>query len=370
MDNKINIRKIELNDYEYIDRWWDEQGFAPLEKDILPMDGLGGIIIEKDKPIAAAYLYITNSKVGYIDNLITDPKYVSKDRFDIILMLIRACEQMANEVGCLEIWAMTENEGIIQRCKALGYKASERNFSRIYSISPNLIEKVCPAGLVASKLDDKDYVVMDEEEVDKGIQKINEQVESSALTKEQSKEQFVAITELLGLSHSYNFDEAWEIGEEIRRRNEFRNKIVALEKEIRNTEGALVDDSFHELNPVKHTFAGGCYVREIYNPANEIVVTKIHKKEHPFFLMKGEMSILSEEGIQHIKAPYQGVTKPGTKRIIYTHEECVFTTVHATENTTIEDAEHEVICTKYEDLPPGCDALGILKEINSKKEIT
>ena len=142
MSNKINIRKIELSDYEYIDRWWVEQGFVALNKNILPMNGLGGIIIEKDKPIAAAYLYITNSKVGYIDNLITDPKYVSKDRFDIILMLIRACEQMANEVGCLEIWAMTESEGIIQRCKALGYSTSERSFARIFSISSNLIEKI------------------------------------------------------------------------------------------------------------------------------------------------------------------------------------------------------------------------------------
>ena len=142
MSSKINIRKIQLEDYEFINRWWDEQGFVPLEKDILPMNGLGGIIIEKDKPIAAAYLYLTNSKVGYIDNLITDPKYVSKDRFDIILMLIQACEQMANDVGCLEIWAMTESEGIIQRCKALGYSTSERNFARIFSVSSNLIEKI------------------------------------------------------------------------------------------------------------------------------------------------------------------------------------------------------------------------------------
>ena len=142
MSSKINIRKIELNDYEFINEWWTEQGFTPLSKDILPMNGLGGIIIEKDKPIAAAYLYLTNSKVGYIDNLIADPKYVSKDRFDIILMLIRACEEMADNVGCLEIWAMTECEGIIQRCKALGYNTSERNFARIFSIPSNLIKKL------------------------------------------------------------------------------------------------------------------------------------------------------------------------------------------------------------------------------------
>ena len=198
-------------------------------------------------------------------------------------------------------------------------------------------------------------------------EEIKKQVENEPLSKEESRAQFVEITEMLGLKHSFNFDEAWEIGLEIRKRKEFREKITELEQTIINVEGTT-GDVMHKANPVKHTFAGGCYIREIYNPANELIITKIHKKEHPFFLMKGEMSILTEEGIQNIKAPYQGVTKPGTKRAIYTHEECVFITVHATNNTTIKDVEEEVVCTKYEDLPPGCDALEILKKINLKQE--
>ena len=197
--------------------------------------------------------------------------------------------------------------------------------------------------------------------------KIKKQVEENPLTKEESKEQFERVTEQLGLKHSFDFDEAWEIGQEIRKRKEFREKISELEEAVVSADNGITGEVLHDANPVKHTFAGGCYVREIYNPADELIITKIHKKEHPFFLMKGEMSILTEEGIQHIKAPYQGVTKPGTKRAIYTHEECIFITVHATDNTTIEDVEDEVVCTKYEDLPPGCDALEILKQINLKE---
>tara|TARA_R100001594_G_scaffold146095_1_gene197058 strand:- start:3253 stop:3858 length:606 start_codon:yes stop_codon:yes gene_type:complete len=198
--------------------------------------------------------------------------------------------------------------------------------------------------------------------------KINKQVEEEPLTKEESKAQFEEITEVLGLKHSFNFDEAWEIGQEIRQRRDFREKINELEEAVVNTEGGMTGKELNRVNPVKHTFAGGCYIREIYNPANELIITKIHKKEHPFFLMKGEMSILTEEGIQNIKAPYQGITKPGTKRAIYTHEECIFITVHATDNLTVKDVEEEVVCTKYEDLPPGVDALEILKQIKLKQE--
>ena len=196
--------------------------------------------------------------------------------------------------------------------------------------------------------------------------KIDKQVREEPLTKEESKAQFYEMTEKLGLKHSFNFDEAWEIGLEIRRRREFREKMVELENDV--LEYGMNNAELQEANPVKHTFAGGCYIREIYNPANHLIITKIHKKEHPFFLMKGSMSILTEEGIETIEAPYQGITKPGTKRAIYTHEECIFITVHATENTSIKEVEEEVVCTKYEDLPPDCDAIEMLKKVNLKIE--
>ena len=57
-------------------------------------------------------------------------------------------------------------------------------------------------------------------------EKINKQVENEPLTKEESRAQFVEITEALGLKHSFNFDEAWEIGLEIRKRKEFENEVI------------------------------------------------------------------------------------------------------------------------------------------------
>ena len=131
MGGKIKIRKIELKDYEYINKWWVEQGFDAVSLEVLPMQGLGGLIVEKDKPIAAAYLYLTNSKMGYIDNLISDPKYISKDRFNIILELIITCKQMAKEVGCLDVWAVTNSNGIIKRCEELKYNISKNNYAII-----------------------------------------------------------------------------------------------------------------------------------------------------------------------------------------------------------------------------------------------
>jgi len=201
------------------------------------------------------------------------------------------------------------------------------------------------------------------------IEKIDKQVEENPLTKEECKAQFIEKTEELGIKHSFDFDEAWEIGQELRKRKEFRENITTLENQITNIEGTLVGEELHELNPVKHSFADGCYIREIFNPAGLLLVTKIHKKKHPFFLMKGKMSILTEEGIKHIEAPHHGITCPGTKRVIYTHTDCVFITVHATNNTDIQEIEEEVIAKDFQDPDITLEDINILKENGINLEI-
>lgn len=154
---------------------------------------------------------------------------------------------------------------------------------------------------------------------------------------------------------------------EIQRRKDFRSLVEELEIEV-NIISDNVGYDLEKNNPLKHTFAGGCYIRELTCPAGQLIITKIHKKEHPFFLMKGYISVLTPNGIEHIRAPYQGVTTPGTKRVVYVHEDCIFTTVHATDNSTVENVEDEVVCASYDDLPPECDPIKILENINLKIE--
>lgn len=188
------------------------------------------------------------------------------------------------------------------------------------------------------------------------IEDIDNQAKNDPLSKEELKKQFIEKTKEYDLKHTFTFDEAWEVAQELRKRQEFREKITDLHEEMVSS-GSLVGKELHDLNPTKHTFAGGCYVREIFNPANMLLVTKIHKKEHPFFLMKGKMSILTEDGIKTIEAPHHGVTQPGTKRAIFTHEDCVFVTVHATDKTTPEEVEEEVIAKDFDDPAIALDTL-------------
>lgn len=134
--------------------------------------------------------------------------------------------------------------------------------------------------------------------------------------------------------------------ENVERTEVTRKKICMFEKAMKKMPGTMIGDCC----PLKHTFVDGAYVREITMPKGLLLTSKIHKVKHPYFIMKGEVSVFnSEEGkAVRIKAPYSGITPAGTKRILYIHEETVWTTVHVTEKTDLKEIEKEIILPSYD----------------------
>ena len=175
--------------------------------------------------------------------------------------------------------------------------------------------------------------------------------------KDYARFQFDFWTQTLGLEHTFSFDEVYDLGMEKREekrqlelsKEDFRRGIMQVQENMENHSNGLTGEALEKANPLKHSFAEGCYIREIFNPKGELLVTKIHKVSHPFFLLKGDMTILMEDGIKRIRAPHYGITPAGTKRIIYCHEDCVFVTVHATKETDIEKIEEEVIAKDFDE---------------------
>ena len=132
-------------------------------------------------------------------------------------------------------------------------------------------------------------------------------------------------------------------------REGFRNGILEVEKRLEESGMAWDKKDKDFINPLEHMFADGLYVRKIFTPAGQPLITEIHKKDNAFFVMKGEITIMSEEGEATIQAPYYGITKAGTKRIIYIHKDCIFVTVHSTNAKNVKDAEKELIAKNFKE---------------------
>lgn len=82
--------------------------------------------------------------------------------------------------------------------------------------------------------------------------------------------------------------------------------------------------------PLTHRITPGLYSREMFVPAGVILTSKIHAQEHQFFLMKGKILVLEEDGYKVLQAPCTGISKAGARRVGLVIEDVVWTTVHAT----------------------------------------
>lgn len=120
-----------------------------------------------------------------------------------------------------------------------------------------------------------------------------------------------------------------------------RVKIDRLEGFMRQVDAQV------EIKPV-HRFAKGLYAREIFIPKGTLLTGKIHKQEHLNIVAQGEISVLTEAGPQRIKAPFTIVSQPGTKRVGYAHEDTVWITVHATDETDVEKIDSDLVVDTYE----------------------
>ena len=78
-------------------------------------------------------------------------------------------------------------------------------------------------------------------------------------------------------------------------------------------------------------------------PKGSIATSRIHKTEHQFAVLQGQVSVWTpQDGVIHYRAPYNGVTKVGTRRLLYMHEDTIWITFHVTDSTDPQKIMDEI----------------------------
>ena len=93
----------------------------------------------------------------------------------------------------------------------------------------------------------------------------------------------------------------------------------------------------------RHYFADGMYLREVPRPAGTTIVGKVHKREHFYIVLQGEVTIAGDGKRERVRAPAIFISKPGTKRAVYAHEDSICITVHRTDQTDLDEIERELV---------------------------
>ncbi len=119
--------------------------------------------------------------------------------------------------------------------------------------------------------------------------------------------------------------------------------IDRIESEISLLEPIEVVPVHHFCNPNSGA-PNGIYAREITIPEGAALTGKIHKTDHLNILSKGTITVWSDdEGERTISAPFTFVAKAGARRFGYAHTECVWTTIHGTNETDLDKLEDDLV---------------------------
>lgn len=123
---ELKVRALQESDWDTLQEWWTKWNWPEMNRDLLPLNGLGGLIVCKgDIPIAAGFLYLTNSKVTILDWIISNPKYKELDRKEALVLLVDSFEEIAKVNGYNIIFSFTRNKNLIDIHKDLGYTVDQ-----------------------------------------------------------------------------------------------------------------------------------------------------------------------------------------------------------------------------------------------------
>lgn len=132
------------------------------------------------------------------------------------------------------------------------------------------------------------------------------------------------------------------------------NETFQIEKVSTSNDGIdlleklMLDELEPAIEELEHTFTDGLYARTWKAPAGTIWVSRRHLTDHQFVILKGALSVWIDGKEIFYEAPYHGITKAGTRRILYIWEDTVWTTFHKNPDNISAEEMVDLITEKHD----------------------
>jgi hypothetical protein len=120
----MKIRKADLTtDLQQLRGWMEKWQMTTLPDWWYPEDNymIDGIIF-------ASY-YKTNSKLAYLENIVSNPDCIKEDRYKAVELISKHIFKQAKEDGFNLVCGWTNNKSIIKNCNQHGMHASKPEYS-------------------------------------------------------------------------------------------------------------------------------------------------------------------------------------------------------------------------------------------------
>jgi|TARA_B110000908_G_scaffold172644_1_gene241597 hypothetical protein len=122
----LTARPLTHEDYDTtLKGWWKDWGWEAPSRDFLPQDGAGGILVlDGEVPVCAGFLYNTNSKVAWVDWIISNKDY-KESRKEALSILISTLTTVAKNLDNKFAYALIKHNGLIGVYEQQGYSTGD-----------------------------------------------------------------------------------------------------------------------------------------------------------------------------------------------------------------------------------------------------
>jgi hypothetical protein len=129
----MEARKLEPEDYDMLVDWWKAWRWTPPTRDMLPENGECGVMItDGATPVCAGFLYETNSKIAWIEFIISNLEYKDKaKRAEAIGVLIDVLTVVAKAGGFKLCYSISMNSPLTNAFIKSGYLPGAKNFTEL-----------------------------------------------------------------------------------------------------------------------------------------------------------------------------------------------------------------------------------------------
>jgi hypothetical protein len=101
--------------------------------------------------------------------------------------------------------------------------------------------------------------------------------------------------------------------------------------------------------PIRHLFADGLYAREMTICRGMVFVGRLHLQSQVNIISKGDISVLTAQGLIRMRAPFSYVGEAGAKRVGFAHDDTVWTTILGTRLTDPQEIFETLTVMDFED---------------------
>lgn len=119
------VRLFKESDYETVVSWWQSRSWPVLPREFLPATGY---VVEG---ICAGFLYQTDSKIAWLEFIISNPATSPDDRAKALDSLIQHAVEDAKLKGFKIVFTSTNHDKLIKRYEDNGFIVGDKGMTNL-----------------------------------------------------------------------------------------------------------------------------------------------------------------------------------------------------------------------------------------------